>query len=125
MNKLIETELKQLDQAIDLEEGKKIFIYHESLKLYVRAEKHKASKFEGRELNILTALDMLYSMNDFGGLFLPNQEIFYNLVLNLSDLAAGKEMRGEVEDYLSIFAGMLMFDDLGVMANDIARTSVE
>ena len=25
MNKLIETELKQLDQAIDLEEGKKIF----------------------------------------------------------------------------------------------------
>ena len=120
MNKLIETELKQLDQAIDLEEGKRIFIYHESLKLYVRAEEHKTSKFEGRELNILTALDMLYSMNDFGGLFLPNQEIFYNLVLNLSDLAVGKEMRGEVEDYLSIFAGMLMFDDLQNMAKELA-----
>lgn len=124
MNQSIEDNLKQLDAMIDLEEGKKIFIYHESLKLYVQAEEHKTSKFEGRELNILTALDMIYGMNDYGGLFLPNQEILYNLVLNLSNLAVGKEMKGEIEDYLSIFAGMLMFDDVQNMAKELAYKAV-
>ena len=124
MNQSIEKSLKELDAAIDLEEGKKIFVYHESLKLYVQAEEHKSSKFEGRELNILTALDMIYSMNDYGDLFLPNQEILYNLVLNLSDLAVGGEMEGEIQDYLSIFAGMLMFDDIQNMAKELAYQAI-
>jgi hypothetical protein len=36
--------------------------------------------------------------------------------MNLSKLALGHGLKGLIEDYLSIFAGMLMFDDLQNMA---------
>jgi len=44
------------------------FIYHESLKLYRRAEERKTDEFTGRTLNIYNALDSLYAANGIAGL---------------------------------------------------------
>ena len=101
-----------------------IFIYHESLKLYTQIETHEKSYFHGRELNILSALDQIYSMNGIEDLILMDKEVMYNIALNLSNLAIGGEIKGDIENYLSIFAGMLMFDDMQNMANDIARNAI-
>ena len=40
------------------------------------------------------------------------------LALNLSDLAVGGAARGTLEDYLSLFAGLLMFDDVVNIARE-------
>ena len=124
MNKELEDSLHEIDSMLNLSEQQNLFIYHESLKLYVRIEEHKTTQFEGRELQVLNALDRIYSMNGFGGLMLPDEEIMYNLVLNLSNYAMGKEIRNDVEQYLSIFAGMLMFDDMRNMAKELAYNAV-
>lgn len=100
---------------------KDIFIYHQSLKLYTTVETHEVNQFHGREMNILNALDNLYSMNDINNLTLIEKDLMYNIALNLSSEAVGGVVKGEVENYLSIFAGLLMFDDLQNMAYDIAR----
>lgn len=124
MNKEIEHVMKDLDQMINLPKEESLFIYHESLKLYVQIEEHKTTQFEGRSLNALSALDRIYTMNGYGGLTLPNQEIMYNLILNLSKYAVGGEIKGDVEQYLSIFAGLLMFDDMQNMAKELASNAV-
>lgn len=102
-----------------------LFIYHESLKLYTQIEEHKVSEFHGREMQALNLLDNLYSINNMAGLELVDESIMRGAILNLSSMAIGSNAKPLIENYLSMFAGMLMFDDLGVMANDIARTAVE
>ena len=102
-----------------------IFIYHESLKLYATAEEHKSGYFEGRNLNILNALDNLYSANNLSSSFqLMDQELMYNIVLNLSKYAVGGKITNLVENYLSIFAGLLMFDDIQNIAYDAANNAI-
>jgi hypothetical protein len=122
MNNQLTNILNELDGLINIPDGKQLFIYHESLKLYTRIEQHKTNEFEGRDLQILGALDRIYSMNNLGGLILPDMEVMYNLALNLSNLAVGgaNGIRQELESYLSIFAGMLMFDDMANMAQELA-----
>lgn len=125
MNKEIEKQTTTLDKMINLPNDESLFIYHESLKLYVQIEEHKTTQFEGRALNALSALDRIYSMNGYGGLILPEQEIMYNLILNLSKNAVGGEIKNDVEQYLSIFAGLLMFDDMQNMAKELASNAKE
>lgn len=98
-----------------------IFIYHESLKLYASVEEGKHNEFEGRTLGILNALDSLYTANNIAGLELPSQEILYGIVLNLAKGAVAASSKPLVENYLSIFAGLLMFDDIQNIALDAAR----
>lgn len=68
-------------------------------------------------------LDNLYSLDNTQGLTLVDQEIMYGAILNLCELAIGHGSKSLIENYLSMFAGMLMFDDLQVMAWDVARTA--
>lgn len=100
-----------------------VFIYHESLKLYARVEEHQTRAFEGRELVILNALDNLYTANGFNGLELIDKNLLTQVALNLSSLAVGGGIKGLVENYLSIFAGLLMFDDIENIAADAAKNA--
>lgn len=126
MNTSIQTTINDLNTILkDNKLPEDLFIYHESLKLYTQVEEHKVSEFHGREMQALNLLDNLYSINNMSDLKLVNESIMRGAILNLSSLAIGANAKPLIENYLSIFAGMLMFDDLGVMANDIARTSIE
>ena len=128
MNTSMHQAVKQLDQklnAINELKDKKIFIYHDSLKLYVTLEDKRFTKFEGRTLNVLSLLDRLYSANGIAGLTLPQQQILYNLIINIPQQALGHDtkLRGDVESYLGIFTGLLMFDDIQNMAQEAAQNA--
>lgn len=125
MNEDIRTATQQINEL--LKEAKipdDVFIYHESLKLYTTVETHQRGYFHGRELNILAALDQIYSTQGIENLTLVKKNILYNIAINLAEGAVGSSARDEVENYLSIFAGMLMFDDLQNMALDIAQNTI-
>lgn len=123
MNQNMYNILKKLD--IKLEGIGELFIYHESLKLYAQVEEGKTKGFHGRELQILNLLDRLYSISGLGGLTLPDQRIFYNLAINLAENAIGGALIPTVENYLSIFTGMLMFDDIQNMAMELASNATQ
>ena len=101
-----------------------VFIYHESLKLYAQVEEQTASKFHGRELAILNAIDSLYSANNIADLSLIDPNLLYNIAINLSNAAVGGPVKNLVENYLSIFAGLLMFDDIQNIAQDAAKNAI-
>lgn len=122
MNKSIQNSIIQLNTL--LRENKipeDIFIYHQSLKLYTQIEEHKTAQFHGREMQALNMMDNLYAAED--NVKLIDKDILYGALLNLSKLAIGHEYVASVENYLSVFAGLLMFDDIQTMAWDIARTT--
>ena len=122
MNENIQSSIKTINELLEKNKiPEDIFIYHESLKLYTQIEEHKTAQFHGREMQALNMMDNLYSLSD--DVELMDQDILYGALLNLSDLAIGHEQKGLIENYLSIFAGMLMFDDVQTMAWDIARTT--
>ena len=111
-NKLLE-EMKAISNDIEKSElPEDIFIYHESLKLYSRIETGTHNEYEGRELNILSIFDRLYSLAGIEHLILPQKEILISIAANLSDLAVGKQLRDPLARYLSIFSGLLMFEDI-------------
>ena len=126
MNHNLENITKQLDSILkQLNIPDNLFIYHESLKLYQRIEKGEVSELHGRELNILTLLDQLYTFSGVAdGLTLLDKNTMYSLVLNLSSMAVGGNLQGSLENYFAIFAGMLMFDDAQNMAKELANSAV-
>lgn len=109
--------LKQLDTPI-----KDIFIYHESLKLYGTVESGTIREFDGRELVILSYIDEMYSLGGLSGLQLPDQDALIFIAANLAKSAVGASARGPLEKYFSIFAGLLMFDDVKNIALEAANT---
>lgn len=124
MNKQIVSATNEITKILqDNKIPEDVFIYHESLKLYARVEEHQNKAFEGRELTILNALDNLYTANGFNGLELIDKNLLTQIALNLSALAVGGGIKGLVENYLSIFSGLLMFDDIENMAADVARNA--
>ena len=98
-----------------------LFIYHESLKLYTQIETHQTHSFEGRNILILNALDQIYSTSELIDIELVNKDVMYGIALNLSSLSLGHNdgVKNIVENYLSIFAGLLMFDDIYNVANEV------
>lgn len=95
-----------------------LFVYHESLKLYKTAESDSDfSGFHGREMAILNYMDEMYSANSIN-LTLPDKSVLQLLALNLGNGAVGAEYKGTLEHFFSIFAGLLMFDDLQNMATE-------
>lgn len=111
--KILEKELKDNKLKID-----NLFVYHESIKLYKSAETNELSTFKGRDMIILNYLDELYTANGLAQLSLPQKESLEFLALNLSSAAVGSEYKSTLENYLSIFAGLLMFDDIYNMAKE-------
>ena len=122
MNKNIQDSITKINTLLEQNKiPEDIFIYHESLKLYTEIEQHKTSQFHGREMQAFNMMDNLYSLED--NVALMDKDILYGAILNLAKLAIGHEQVGTIENYLSIFAGLLMFDDIQTMAWDIARTT--
>lgn len=125
MNKTLLDLEKEINNIVKKYENvKNLFIYHESLKLYARLEEHKMGKDEGlkgRELTILSALDRLYTLTNIEDLQLLDKDVLYSIAINLANGAVASNLKESIENYLSIFAGMLMFDDIQNIATDIAR----
>lgn len=115
------------------QEKKELFIFHDSLKLYAHMEEHldsgeslmrKASEFEGRKLNALNAVDLLYSMDDGSNMTsmgLLERNALAGAMLNLSNEAVGHGEKATISNYLSIFVGMIMFSDITNMAAEIGQ----
>lgn len=120
MNNDIDTTLQKLDELIKNSNTQEpLFIFHESLKLYSSIETGKSSSFSGRTLNILTMLDYISAALGSVGINIPGSNgIMRALALNLSELAVGGHVATKLEDYLSLFAGLLMFDDITNIAQE-------
>lgn len=96
-----------------------IFIFHESLKLYSSAETGRnahGGAFSGRKMNLLHYIDNLYSMTQMN--FPINKNNMGFLALNLIGGAVGEDLKDPLEHYLSMYAGMIMFDDLANMSKE-------
>lgn len=98
------------------------FISHESLKLYSSAEKEdtKHKDFHGRKMNILSALVKLYAANGLGDALL-DQTTFFSYLINISSEALGNKNKEPLETYLSMFAGLLMFDDMSSFVSEATK----
>lgn len=101
-----------------------LFIFHESIKSYMSVEgdvtKRGFSGFHGVQMQIFTAFDRLYSISGGLPIKLMDMDALKFIALNLSSGALGDKNKEPLEKYLSIFAGMLMFDDIKNMAIDAA-----
>ena len=93
----------------------KMFITNESAKLYWNAE-NRTQDFSGREIGIADALAQLYSIDES---FLVEQNNLIHIIINLS--SATKNQKPTLENYLSIFSGLLMFGDIYNMAVEAAK----
>lgn len=116
---------RYLNETADMKEDDNIFIFHESMKMYKSFEIGEAKNFSGRTMNILNYIDEMYSMPaDMAGMILPNKNNLYFLALNASDLAIGGTVaiKNALAAYFSLFAGLIMFDDLGNMAMGIKES---
>jgi len=123
MNKEVEKaeeEINKLLEKLDIQVND-LFIYHESLKLYMGMETNDSDAFHGREMIILNYIDELYSLAGIGDLVLPQKDALIFLALNLSNEAVGAGAKNTLAHYLSIFAGLLMFDDVRNIAIEAAR----
>lgn len=114
----INTTLRQLEeQGIETED---IFIYHDSLKLYKTMESNElgSTKFHGRDMQILSYIDELYSMAGIEELKLIQKESLQFLALNIADEAVGAKQKNILADYFGTFAGILMFGDVQNIAEE-------
>ena len=124
MTDQLKSYIKLLDEQAEKFNIDNLFVYHESLKLYKTAQVGQSQGFHGRDINIMTYLDKMYSANNAAGLSLPERKELGFLALNVSSLTVGNEngLKGTLEEFFSIFAGLLMFDDVQLMAQEAATT---
>lgn len=130
MNRTIDLLIKTAEEQLEKEKNSEIdqlFIYHESLKLYSSVEtgRSKDGAFHGRNMNILSFIDYMDSaaVGDFS--LIINRELLSFLALNLNPSAAAASAKGPLENYFSIFAGLLMFDDVKNMALEATKIAQE
>jgi len=101
-----------------------LFVFHGSIKSYMGAEgditKREFSSFHGVQMQILSAFDRLYSMANIADVGFMQRDLLNLIALNLSSGALGYFNKEPLENYISIFAGLLMFDDIKNMALDAA-----
>lgn len=119
IDKLIKQTEDKLKKQKDYDKDQKFFVYHETLKLYSSAETGNAAHegFGGRTLNILNYIDYLYSLDESFN-FPIDKKSMGILGLNLGPGTLGKDYKDPLEQYLSMYAGMIMFDDLANMAKE-------
>ena len=122
MTQKLETYIEVLDKQAEKFDIDNLFVYHESEKLYKSAEVGQSNGFHGRDINIMTYLDKMYSANQLAGLSLPHRDMINYLAFNMSSLTVGGNLKGPLEEFFSIFAGLLMFDDVQLMAKEAAAS---
>lgn len=119
INDLVKEAEKQMQKLGNLDLDN-MFVYHESLKLSSSAETGRnANKggFSGRKMNIMSYIDSLYTMSDSINLPIDRTALGF-LALNLVPGAVAESQKNPIEHYLSLYAGMVMFDDLANMAEE-------
>lgn len=124
MNQQIRQELDNSAEAIKTlkQESEQSFISFESLKLSRTHENGVKSDeaYKGRTMNILSALTKLYAAPGFSSA-LMNKDLLITFLLNISDATLGSQNKSSLETYLSLFAGILMFDDVSDIATDALK----
>lgn len=127
MNNKIKELIKKAEEQIAKQKDFKmenIFIFHESLKLYSSAETGRNKEgggFGGRNLSIMSYIDDLYSMQSSYSFPLSRDDLGF-IAINLMPHAAAADLKEPLEQYLSLYAGMVMFDDLANMAEEAINT---
>lgn len=118
--KKAEEDLKELGRD---NEFNNIFIYHETLKLYSSVEtgRSKDKSFHGRTMNILSFIDYMDSASVANFSLAIDRELMSFIALNLMNNTAAPEAKDPLQTYFSIFAGLLMFDDVQNMALEAAK----
>ena len=91
------------------------FIVHESTKFYLSLEHGKNREFSGREMSIFHYLDEAAYTGSF------NPTVLTFMAMNLATDAIGAANKEPLETYLSIFAGLIMFDDFAVVAKNLTN----
>lgn len=112
-NKLEESK-NNINQLSDL--NKQFFIAHESTKLYRGAEQEnsKFEDFHGRKMAALSAMAKLYSSTTLSEAMIDPQMLMLYLI-NIHNVTLA-ENKNPLETYLSLFAGLLMFDDIKALS---------
>ena len=129
MNKKVREKKKKLEELLKLL-GKQdeLFIFHESIKNYKSLETKEHTGFlKGRKMAAEHYIEQLYSVQsnmDYTTLSLPSIDWLIFMVINLFDGCVASSKKDALQDYFSIFAGFLMFDDAIDMAED-ARKRLE
>lgn len=98
------------------------FLTHLSMKLYAT---HNESEYASRKLTTVATIGKLYSMLNeqtenssiFVNQLIP-QEDLEMLLRNIAESCLGHDNLIPLQNYLSLFAGLLIFDDLAYMAYD-------
>ena len=93
-----------------LKDIKNSFILHESTKFYLTVEKGTKRAYHGREMNIFNYIQEAAVTGTF------NQDTLNFMAMNLATDSIGAANKEPLETYLSMFAGLLMFDDFSVVA---------
>lgn len=119
ISKLIEETEKQISSLEEFKD-KDVFVFHESLKLYSSVETGRGphSGFSGRSMNILSYIDYLSTAAEIGTSGSIDRTGLGFLALNLGPGAVAEDFKSPLEKYFSIYAGMIMFDDLANMAEE-------
>lgn len=125
VNKSLRDTINELDKNLqNTNPDDKLYIAHETLKLSTRAE--RGFEFHGRSMSIFSYISYLCSANvdDFNA---GDEQMLQFLAYNLIHGAAADDMTGPLEKYFSMFAGLLMFDDIQNMAIEATQnlSSVE
>ena len=115
ISQAIDKSKKSINDINDLNE--QFFIAHETTKLYRGAEQENSlfEDFHGRLMSVLSAMAKLYSSPVLSDAMIdPKLMMLY--LINISDatLAVNKQ---PLETYLSLFAGLLMYDDISELAS--------
>lgn len=129
MNKKVREKKQKLEELLKfLEKQDELFIFHESLKNYKNLETKEHTGFlSGRKITAEHYIEQLYSVQsnmDYTTLSLPSIEWLIFMVINLFEGCVASSKKDALQDYFSIFAGFLMFDDAIDMAED-ARKRLE
>ena len=98
-----------------LKDLKNSFILHESTKFYINTERGKHTEFQGREMNIFNYIQEAAMTGEV------NSTILRFLATNLASDAIGSHVKEPLEYYLSIFAGLIMFDDFKLVAEEATK----
>lgn len=114
VNKSLRDTIDELDKNLQkINPDEKLYITHETLKLSTRAE--RGFEFHGRSMSIFSYISYLCSTN-VEGFNAGDEQMLQFLAYNLIHGAAADDMIGPLERYFSMFAGLLMFDDVQNMA---------
>ena len=102
------------------------FLSYDTLKLYRTYETQSMydNSFHGRKMVILSALSKLYAAPGLEET-LMNKDLLITFLLNISNQTLGAKNKPALETYLSLFAGLLMFDDISSIAEDALNNSAK